>query len=365
MKTKQWFMTVLGAALGLVALGGNLQAADGNTNKPARVFQPEPAVTKQDHINVRAQAAINSEVLTRLGKGQVVTVLEEITLKKPKTDEPARWYRIALPTNVSVWVNGTYIEKTNHTVRPNRLNLRGGPGENYSVLGRLEKGATVNVTGEKGVWLKIEAPATAHGFVAAHLLTKEPGAVASMGNKEPVTSVVVVPPVKTNEAPVIVKVPVETNVPTTTITNVEIVPTNVSVVMVTAVETNVTPPPATIITPPTTIVPVVVPPPPTTNVVASNPDNIPANATPPPELVKRIVTREGILKGTFSVLAPSHFELRNLDNNQTMNYVWSPDTNIVLRLYKNKKIMVTGEELLDERWPNMPVIAIEKITVTP
>ena len=28
-------------------------------------------------------------------------------------------------------------------VVPNRLNLRAGPGENYSVLGRLEKGAAV------------------------------------------------------------------------------------------------------------------------------------------------------------------------------------------------------------------------------
>src|SRR5262245_8807767 len=45
---------------------------------------PEPAIAKQNHINVRGQALINSEIVTHLEKGEQVMVLEEITLGKPK-----------------------------------------------------------------------------------------------------------------------------------------------------------------------------------------------------------------------------------------------------------------------------------------
>ena len=49
-----------------------------------------PAIVTQKGVNVRAQAAINSEVVVRLKKGDHVNVIEEVTLKKPKTDEPAK-----------------------------------------------------------------------------------------------------------------------------------------------------------------------------------------------------------------------------------------------------------------------------------
>src|SRR5262245_8715697 len=103
--------------------------------KPAEPLSPGPAVVKQNNVNVRGQAAINSDVITRLKKGDVVTVLEEVTLKKPKTDEPAKWARIALPTNSAVWAHSSFIDPANKTVVPKRLNLRSGPGENYSIVG--------------------------------------------------------------------------------------------------------------------------------------------------------------------------------------------------------------------------------------
>ena len=104
-------------------------------------YRPEPGVSKQNNVNVRGQAAINSEVVARLQKNQPITLLEEITLKKPKQDEPARWYRIALPPDVGVWVQSSYVDADSKKVKPRRLNIRSGPGENYSVLGRLEQGA--------------------------------------------------------------------------------------------------------------------------------------------------------------------------------------------------------------------------------
>jgi hypothetical protein len=223
---------------------------------------------------------------------------------------------------------------------------------------------------EKGMWLRIEPPAQANGFVAAHLLTKDAAAVAAATGAAP--SVAAVPPVTTPP-------PVTAPPPT-----VEVVqPTEPAPVVATTVVTNVIPVVAT--NEPAALTNVAVVAPPATNVPAPVITNIPsiaalptvsptaleytADTNPPPvappELVKRVITREGLLKGTFSIQAPSHYELRSLDNNRVINYVWSPSTNIVLKSFKGLKVLVTGEELLDERWPHTPVITVEEIAPAP
>ncbi len=332
MKTTQRLSTVWTAALGLVLAGGAALAADDANTKTepsaeAVVFAPGPAVARQNNINVRGRAAINSEIVTHLQKGETVLALEEVILKKPHANEPAKWYRIVLPTNAPAWVHADYINPTNKTVRPKRLNVRGGPGENYSVLARLDQGAEVKVVEEKGRWLKIEVPTNACGFVAAHLMLKQAAPMAVVAQATPPPAITNVAEIKTNE--VAVATP----------------PTTAAATNVVAAETN---------TPATTNTGMVL-------VTATPPD---AAATPP-ELVKRVVTREGMLKGTFSIQAPTYLELRSLDNNRVINYVWSPTTNIVLKPYKGKKVIVTGEELLDERWPNTPVINVDEINVVP
>ena len=135
---------------------------------------PGPAVVDANHVNVRGQAKLNSEVVTRLSKGQNVTVIEEIIHNNSGPEEPSAWARIALPTDVHVWINTGYIDAANKTVKPKKLNVRGGPGENFSVLGRLERGETVHQVSTKGEWTEIEAPTNAYAFVAAQYLKQEP-----------------------------------------------------------------------------------------------------------------------------------------------------------------------------------------------
>jgi hypothetical protein len=55
--------------------------------------------------------------------------------------------------------------------------------------------------------------------------------------------------------------------------------------------------------------------------------------------------------------------LRSLDNGRVMDYLYSTSTNVVLKNYKGLTILVSGEEELDERWPDTPVITIQKIQV--
>lgn len=339
----------------------NKKAVEQPKEEPAKPAQPELAVTKQNHVVVRGQAKIDSEVVTRLGRGQLVTVLEEITHKKVKADEPAKWYKIALPTNAFPWVNATFLDAHKNVV-PKKLNLRSGPGENYSIIGLLEKGAAVTVVDTKGDWSKIEPPAGTFAFVAAHLVSKDPAAIAAVMPKvAPAVTVAATtpPPVPTRSVPPPVVTP-PVVAPTPTVTSVTTVSTPPPIA--TPGEIN-TPPPVVASAP--VLVPAVRP-----TTVVTPPPPPPSSITPTPELpaepaeevfVKRIVTREGIVKGSVSIQAPSYFVLRSLDNNRTVNYLHSSSTNLVVKGFKGQRVLIVGEELLDERWPNTPVIEIESI----
>ncbi len=262
-------------------------AAQPPENAPAGT----PAVIRQNNVNIRAQAAINSEIVARLKKGDKVIVLEETTLKTPKTDEPPNWSKIALPEDADVWVHSSFIDPSTRKVTASRLNLRAGPGENYSILGRVDSGTEVHPLETKGVWLKIDPPPDAYAFVASHLIEKQeelpfPVAADTIQTPDPVT---------------------EINAP-----------------------------PDTVVSPPVE-----------------------------EEMSKRIVTREGIVKRSVSIQAPTYFVLESKDTGRTINYLHSPASNFMLRDYEGQRILVTGEELLDERWPNTPVINVEELKAMP
>src|SRR2546425_2695184 len=157
MKTNQRWAWAVSVAVGLVVLA---------------VRAEEAAVVKKDRVNVRAQGSPTSEVITQLKKGETVIVLEEIAAKKHKRGEPAKWARIQLPPNTPVWLYAPYIETTNNTVNIKRLNLRAGPGEYFSIIGRIERGTQVKQIRTTDNWMEIEAPPSAYAFVAAEMLEK-------------------------------------------------------------------------------------------------------------------------------------------------------------------------------------------------
>ncbi|MFA6545091.1 MAG: SH3 domain-containing protein, partial [Limisphaerales bacterium] len=142
----------------------------------AGAFAADEAVVKAARINVRGQPTTGSEVVTQLKQGEKITVLEEIVHPKPGKDEPARWLRIALPSNTPVWVNTHFL--TNGAVAVPRLNIRSGPGENFSVIGRMPKGTAVKQLRRNGDWLEIEAPTNTFAYIAADLVTRNAAAPA-------------------------------------------------------------------------------------------------------------------------------------------------------------------------------------------
>jgi SH3-like domain-containing protein len=298
----------------------------------------EPAAAKQNNVNVRDKAAINGDIVTRLKAGETVTVLELVTLDHPKTDEPAKWAKISLPARGRAWVNTAFLD-ANKAVKPAKLNVRGGPSENYGVIGLLHKGDVVKDVGTKGDWTQIEPPAGVYGFVAAHLLShKEPEAPAPLPQPVVMPVVMAPPPVATPPPAPPTPAVVENQQP-------------------------IAPPPTE---PPAPAVPPVAPPPVIPPPPAPSVASVPAPLPPPVEdepAPPRVVQRTGIVAGTVSIQAPSYFELLNLDNGKVMDYLYTGSTNVVLGRYKGKTVRVSGEEALDERWPNTPVITIEKIQV--
>jgi uncharacterized protein YgiM (DUF1202 family) len=273
---------------------------------------PGPAVVAANHVNVRGQAKLKSEIVARMTNGEPVTVIEEVQLKHSGPEEPSVWAKIALPEKAHAWVHASYIDATNKTVLAKKLNLRSGPGENYSILGTLERGDAVKEIETKGKWMEIEATTKAYAFMAAQYLTQEPVALAAAAPPEAATVA---------EAPSAAEA--ATNAPplpeTAANTN-EIASTS-------------------------------------TNEVASA---APAAEEPPPP---RIVQREGIVRYTGSIQAPTVFELINPDNHKPIDYLYTTSTNLDLNRYKGLRIIVTGEEGLDERWKNTPLITIQRIQV--
>jgi uncharacterized protein YraI len=284
------------------------------------VLVPGPATITGDNVNLRGKASFVGEIIARLKKGDSVRVIEQVIREKPKPDEPSQWAKIGYPTNTHVWVHSTYIDATTKVVLPKRLNVRSGPGENYSVVGLIEKGAPVREISVKGNWVEIEAPADAYAFVAARYLKQEgPGAA--------------VPPVVSIAPPVAEP----TATPVTEPPPVAAASTNVA-----ASATPTEPPGATPAPDPVTAPP------------------------PPPEaepLPPRVVSHEGLVKDTVSIQAPTRFALVSPDTGRTINYLYTTSTNLDLSLYRGRHIIVTGEEGLDRRWKNTPVITIQRIQV--
>jgi len=278
-----------------------------------------PATVSANHVNVRSKAGLVGEVLTHVTNGTPVTVVEEIHLKKSGPDEPSAWAKVLLPSDTKVWVKTSLLE--NNSVSAKKVNLRAGPSENFGIVGTLNKGDAVQTVDTKGEWTQIQAPANAYAFIAAQYLKQDEGSAGAT--------------VAANPAP--------DTTPTTTTTISDMPP---------------------VAAPPTDA-------PGAGAATASNGGmpampNMPHMSTPPVSQEPpqpRIVEHEGIVRGTFSIQAPSKYQLVSPETKQPINYLYTTATNLDLSRYKGMHIIVTGEEALDPRWKNTPVITIQKIEV--
>lgn len=327
---------------------------------PAVPLMPGPATVTTENVNVRGQAKLTSDRVTQLKAGDTVTVLEEIILDKPAADEPGRWARIALPAGTKVWVNTLFVDTTNMTVTSRRLNLRSGPGENFSIVGLVEKGEQLREVGAtQGDWMQIEAPKTAYGFVASHYLKQEAPAAA------PAATTPAAPPVAQPIATPVLEAPPVASQPAAPVSPAVVAPPITE------------PPMAAADIEPATFkdLPLAAAPQKDSRAIAKAREalrrkmaalaaaKVPTGDAPEEPLPPRIVAREGVVRISWNVQAPTKHALVNPANGRTINYLYTTSTNLNLDNYKGLRIVVTGEEGLDERWKNTPVLTIQRIQV--
>lgn len=296
-------------------------------HEPTVALVPGMAEVAVSHLNVRGQAGLKGEVISHLSQGEAVTVLGQINLDKHQTGEPAQWAKIVLPPGAHVWVSSQFIDGTDQMVKANKLNLRAGPGENYSVLGTITHGEPVNKIGSQGSWIQIEPPTNAYAFVAAMYLKQEAsGNLAA--NVEPSTETEAVPePVAT---PVAESQPILTAPPTNT--------TEVAAPMA-GPATNAS----------------------TATEMASTENPMAETNLPPPP--PRTVSHEGVVGHVASLIAPTAYVLYDPTTHQNINFLYTTSTNLDLGRYVNMRIVVTGEEGLAKRWNDTPVLTVQRIVV--
>jgi len=340
------------------------------------------ATVIRDRVNVRAQPTIFSEVVTRLREGDTVVILGETNLAKRKAGEPAQWARIQMPTNTPVWVNTNYIDLGNKTVTATRLNLRAGHGEDFSVVGQLTKDTEVKEILVQGDWMQIETPTNAYAYVASEFLEKKAAAEpAPLPSEAPKTE----PAPEAKPAPAAPPpAPAEKAVePAPTPAPKAEAPAAPSAAAPAALEPAkaVAPEPAKEAAPeaPKAAAPeapkaaekelilareqkaaetVPVP------AVKEETPLITEAAPAPAPVAKRIVRREGIVK-TTGLQAPTQLQLVSADTGKAINYLQPKTPEQNLKTFKGRRVVVTGEELIDPHWPKTPVLAVETIELAP
>jgi uncharacterized protein YgiM (DUF1202 family) len=315
---------------------------------------PVTAIVKCDVLDVRGQGSFAGEVITHVKKGESVTVLEEITLGHVRPSEPGQWSRIVMPAKATVWVDADFIDAETKAVHVKRVNLRGGPGENYSIVGRLDKGTAVKEIRKKEGWVEIETPANAFAFVASEYLDKQaaatPAPVAAAAPPlvtPPPTAAAAAPPPAV-ETPVVVNVPAET------------VPAPAK-----PVETA----PAGPVAPAPT--------------AASQADQeraalhratapaapAPAAAATQPQPAKqetpRIVTREGFVHRAYNIQAPAGYELHDIKTGELIEYLQPAPGPKKFKIFVGTRVRITGAEFLDPSWPRTPVLRVQTVDLMP
>lgn len=184
---------------------------------------PQLLRVKGDRVNLRCRPVRDSEVVCQVGHGEQLSslIVQE------------EWYGVTPPANAPVWIHKDFVQ--NNAV-VSKLNVRGGPGINFSSVGALNKGDKITIVKTLGDWLQIVPPPGAVLWIHRDLV--ELATAVAPVVAEPVA---IVPTV----APSVMGKPVATNavVAAKTLPPVETL-TNVSLTVVMPVQTKVSQPPA-------------------------------------------------------------------------------------------------------------------------
>lgn len=341
----------------------------------ALALQPKPPgpVVTTGNANLRAKPSMNAEILVSLKKDAVLVSLGETVDPKAPADEPKEWVEVAAPAGTKVWVFAALVDPATKTIRPSKANLRAGPGRNYAEVGYALHGTTIQELRSADGWIQIAAPEGAViGYIAKSLTKPAP-------DKKPTPTLSASVPA-TNPAPAIAgtiptrrPVPLPSNSGKPSIAPGRPVPSEADIAPQSLPSK---PSPVRRPTPVDTVaqaIPEASPrQEPTPTAPAAEPIAIPSIPEPPasvpsqPEITHtdkpRVVIREGIVGLATSPQAPGDYQLNNFRKGEGMiGFLHTDNPEIKLSSWRWRRVLVTGEEYIDARWPKSVLIKVTAI----
>jgi len=340
-------------------------------------------VVTAERVNLRTRASLyDSQAFAKVNTGDFLVILEQIEVNSASSDSPSQWLRVGVPKHIPLWISSKYVEKPSGSVTVNRLNIRVGPGVEHQIIGQLMQGDVITPVKEAGDWVGIEPPEQAVAYVASQF-------VELQTPEEEVQEAPVESPAKSNElstgsqTPLLIvddpqgessqvlqatvsgnqpdDSPSTSQDPSNLTSSVsENRPEEATTQNNLAVSIQQENPPVTENA--ATVSPAPAPAPAVGDELTSEDDEIMS------ERLKRIVTREGIVKRSRSIQAPTYHRLEDPMTHRTMNYLYTGKLHLNrgpmasdLKPYEQFRIRVTGQESVDPEWPSIPVIEIETL----
>ncbi len=153
---------------------------------------PATVTVNGDNVNIRSQANMESQVVSKVNKGTVLTVVS-------KSND---WYQITLPNGATGWVAGWLVNKpstpsdiyvdpnetANHNnsgalipaqtgfnikIKTSNTNLRIAPDINAQVVGTVQPGEVYPVVKTEGEWYQIRLKDNSTAYIASWVVEKD------------------------------------------------------------------------------------------------------------------------------------------------------------------------------------------------
>lgn len=167
----------------------------------AQEFYPFLAEVTADDVHIRAGQSENFESLQKVSKKDELIVL----------DKSYSWYKIELPPQSKSYVAEEFVLKAQGNkgiITANRLNIRGGPGSRYTVLGQLTEGEEVEILGQEDGWFQIRPVKNMYGWVNDAFLNFKSKDVEAYRRKNHMLTIAVAKVPVSEKAPVLLPPPV-------------------------------------------------------------------------------------------------------------------------------------------------------------
>lgn len=128
------------------------------------VWAGEQGVVTGSVVNIRQGSSLSHQVITKAKAGQTITIL----------DKQGDWLYIQLTSGQKGWIHKDYVDIKSTSskkivVSGSVVNLRQGPGTNYSKAGQVNYGTEFAVLAEKDGWYKVQSPQGGQAWIAGWL----------------------------------------------------------------------------------------------------------------------------------------------------------------------------------------------------